>query len=389
MSKDSEFNSIIQFIRDHYQTDELIPLHAPVFNGKERSYVLDTINSTFVSSVGAYVDRFEHDMEVYTSSPRAVVTVNGTSALHMALMLVGVIDNDYVITQALTFVATCNAIRYCHADPIFLDVDRRNLGLSPKAVNDWLDEYAFIDGIGLCRHKGDNRIIRACMPMHTFGHPADIDGLLDVCARWQIPMIEDAAESLGSLYKGRHTGTFGRLGILSFNGNKIITTGGGGMILTDKTLGNQAKHLTTTAKIPHQHEYMHDEVGFNYRMPNINAAMGCAQLEQLESFVAEKRSLAQNYKRLFNTTSMQFVSEPDYCRSNYWLNTVICEDKGQRDEVLETTNASGIMTRPAWQLMNTLPMFKMSPVGTLTDTQWLAERLVNLPSGVVPRELNA
>ncbi len=377
------FSSLLQFIRDHYRTKDFIPLHAPVFNGNESKYVLDTIDSTFVSSVGAYVDRFEREMATYTGTPGAVVTVNGTSALHIALLLAGVRPGDYVITQTLTFVATCNAINYCQAVPIFIDVDRATMGLSPFALSVWLEEFAYIDDCHCCRYKADNRIISACIPMHTFGHPADLDRLLAVCNQWGLTIIEDAAESLGSLYKGRHTGTFGKLGILSFNGNKIMTTGGGGMILADQALAKHAKHITTTAKKPHPYEYVHDEIGFNYRMPNLNAAMGCAQLEQLNAFIENKRQLASAYKQLLASSPLQFMTEPEHCRSNYWLNAVICEDRQQRDALLTVTNEFGIMTRPVWQPMHQLSMFNQAPAGPLTNTQWLADRVVNLPSSVI------
>lgn len=376
------FNSLIEFIREQYQTKDFIPLHAPVFHGNEKQYLNDAIDSTFVSSVGAYVDQFESEIARYTQSPCAVVTVTGTSALHTALILAGVRPDDYVITQSLTFVATCNAISYCQANPIFLDVEQQTLGLSPLALDTWLDEFAYIDNDLNCRYTRDNGIIRACVPMHTFGHPANLDGLLDVCNRWHLSMIEDAAESLGSLYKGQHTGTFGKLGILSFNGNKILTSGGGGMILTSTELGKRAKHITSTAKIPHSYEFNHDEVAFNYRMPNINAALGCAQLEQLDFFIDQKRALAQRYQQLFENSSLQFFAEPEYCRSNYWLNAVICEDRKQRDELLKSTNEKGIMTRPTWQAMHLLPMFNLKPRGLLHNTEWLADRLVNLPSSV-------
>lgn len=380
------YNSIIQFVREQYCTNEFIPLHVPRFEGNERKYVLDTLESTFVSSVGSYVDQFEVKMAEYTLSPSAVVTVNGTSALHTALILAGVGPGDYVITQCLTFVATCNAIAYCGAEPIFLDVNPQNLGLSVPAVDAWLNEFAFFNNEGQCCFRENNRPIKVCLPMHTFGHPADLDGLLEVCHRWRLIMVEDAAESLGSLYKGRHTGVFGTLGILSFNGNKIITTGGGGMILTSKELGQKAKHLTTTAKKPHLYEYFHDEIGFNYRMPNINAALGCAQLEQLERYIKIKRLLAKGYQNLFSNSSMQFISEPKECRSNYWLNAIICEDKKQRDELLKVTNESGIMTRPIWQPMNQLPMFRNALTGPLVWTEWLVDRVVNLPSSVTNHE---
>lgn len=325
------FDSLISFVREQYRTNEFIPLHAPSFKGNERDYVVETIESTFVSSVGAFVDRFERDMSVYTGSPRAIATVNGTAALHAALLLAGVKTGELVITQPLTFVATCNAIAYCGAEPVFIDVDRHTLGLSPIALDEWLHEYAQLDTDGLCRLKDGGKVVRACLPMHTFGHPVEIDQLLAVCKRWGLIVVEDAAESLGSLYKGQHTGTFGHLGTLSFNGNKIITTGGGGMILTDEELGVKAKHLTTTAKLPHPYEYVHDEVGYNYRLPNLNAALGCAQLEQLEGFITLKRSLAARYESELQGSELQFFHEPKDCRSNYWLNAVVCENRDRRE----------------------------------------------------------
>jgi len=377
-------DSLIRFVREQYRTDEFIPLHAPVFAGQERNYVSDTIDSTFVSSVGAYVDRFERDMGAYTGSPRAVATVNGTAALHIALQLVGVKSGDLVITQPLTFVATCNAIAYCGAEPVFVDVDRPTLGLSPAALEVWLDDNARIDDEGVCRTRDTNQVVRACLPMHTFGHPADLDGLLEVCSRWKLALVEDAAESLGSFYKGRHTGTLGVVGTLSFNGNKIITTGGGGMILAGETLGIRAKHITTTAKQPHPYEYVHDEIGYNYRLPNLNAALGCAQLEQLEAFIANKRTLAARYADHFSGSDFQFVTEPTDCRSNYWLNAVICDSREQRDTLLKATNEKGVMTRPIWALMNHLPIYAHCRKGDLTQAEWLEARVVNLPSSVLP-----
>lgn len=378
------FDPLIRFIREQYRTHDFIPLHAPLLAGKEKDYVVDTIDSTFVSSVGAYVDRFESEVSAYTGSPRAVATVNGTAALHIALRLLGVAAGDLVITQPLTFVATCNAISYCHAEPVFIDVDRDTMGLSAKSMSDWLEDNAYLDDAGLCREKRSNKVVRACLPMHTFGHPADIDGLLAVCDRWHIGLIEDAAESLGSLYKGRHTGTFGDLGTLSFNGNKIITTGGGGMILADAVLGARAKHLTTTAKQPHAYEYVHDAVGYNYRLPNINAALGCAQMEQLETFVEGKRALAGRYQAFLEGGSLQFVAEREGCRANYWLNAVICEGREQRDALLHYTNGHQVMTRPIWSLMNELPMYNACRRGDLVNAEWLAQRIVNLPSSVPP-----
>ena len=376
------YQKLIEFIQDHYQTTEFIPLHAPVFNGQERNYVLETIDSTFVSSVGAFVDRFEQEVAAYTKSPKAIATVNGTAALHIALKLAGVENSDLVITQPLTFVATCNAIAYCRAEPVFVDVDKHTLGLSAHAMQAWLEEHAFIDDQLTCRHRDSQRIIRACLPMHTFGHPADLDGIMRVCSQWNIALVEDAAESLGSLYKGQHTGTFGLLGTLSFNGNKIITTGGGGMILTNEALGQRAKHITTTAKQPHPYEFVHDELDYNYRLPNLNAALGCAQLEQLEAFVAEKRALAQAYAELLAHSSLQFVVEPEHCRSNYWLNAVICDNQQQRDELLKVTNEAGVMSRPIWQLMNQLTMYRHALKGDIPNAEWLVQRVVNLPSSI-------
>lgn len=383
------FTPLISFIRDQYRSKEFIALHEPVLTGNERRYVNDTLDSTFVSSVGAYVDRFEANIAAYTGSPRAIATVNGTAALHMALLLAGVEAGDLVITQPLTFVATCNAIAYCRAEPVFIDVDRHTLGLSPSALESWLDEHAQIGDDGLCRTVSDCRIIRACVPMHSFGHPVDLDALVSVCARWHLTIVEDAAESLGSLYKGRHTGTFGRLAALSFNGNKIITTGGGGMILADAALGQRAKHLTTTAKLPHPYEYVHDEVGYNYRLPNLNAALGCAQLEQLERFIASKRELAARYAAHLAGSDLDFFTEPPDCRSNYWLNAVICENRAQRDALLQATNDQNVMTRPVWALMNDLAIYTHCRKGELANAAWLADRLVNLPSSPLPEDAAA
>jgi aminotransferase in exopolysaccharide biosynthesis len=381
-------DSLIRFIRDQYRTSGNIPLHAPVFLGEEKNYVADAIDSTFVSSVGEYVNRFERELAAYTGSPRAVATASGTAALHIALKLAGVEAGDYVITQPITFVATCNAIAYLNATPLFIDVDRHSLGLSPTALSAWLEEYAILGDDGLCRKISDSRIIRACVPMHTFGHPVEIDALIAVCVKWNIVLVEDAAESLGSTYKGRHAGTFGRLAALSFNGNKIITTGGGGAILSNETLADRAKHITTTARTPHAYEFSHNELGYNYRLPNLNAALGCAQLTQLDTFVAAKRALAARYAEHLKGSDVQFFLEPKDCRSNYWLNAVICENKAQRDALLKTTNAQGIFTRPIWTLMTDLPMYKTCTKGDLTNAQWLAERVVNLPSSV-PQDFTA
>jgi aminotransferase in exopolysaccharide biosynthesis len=379
------YDRLVKFVREQYATNDFIPLHAPVFCGRERELVLDTINSTFVSSVGTYVDRFERETASFSGSPRAVAVVNGTAALHIALVLAGVKRDDLVLTQSLTFVATCNAITYCGAQPLFIDVDRRTMGLSPTAMDAWLQENALIDNAGECRARDSLRRIRACMPMHTFGHPADLDALVAVCDRWNLLLIEDAAESMGSYYKGRHTGTFGHIGVLSFNGNKIMTTGGGGMLLLDEDLGRRAKHLTTTAKIPHPYEFFHDEIGYNYRLPNLNAALGCAQLEQLPSFIHAKRALAERYIAFFSGSDLQPIIEPPHCRSNYWLNGVVCETAAMRNDLLKATNDAGVMTRPIWTLMHRLPLYATAPHGPLSTAEWLAERVVNLPSSVPPQ----
>lgn len=372
--------SIVEFVRDTYKTDEFIPLHAPTFNGNEKEYVLETIESTFVSSVGKFVDDFERKIEVYTGTAKAVATVNGTAALHTALYMAGVQRGDLVITQALTFVATCNALYHMGADPIFVDVSPLSLGLCPKAVEEYLDEFAVLTEQG-CTHKQTGQRIKAVVPMHTFGHPVELNELVAVCAKWQLSLVEDAAESLGSFYKGKHTGTIGELGAVSFNGNKIITTGGGGMVLCrTQELGLRTKHVTTTAKVPHPYEFFHDEAGFNYRMPNLNAALGCAQMEVLERYVARKRDLANQYRNLFEMTEVKFVVEPEYAHSNYWLNAIICPDVKYRDELLKETNTAGVMTRPIWKLMHRLPMFENALCGDLSQSRFLEAHIVNLPS---------
>ncbi|MDQ2164228.1 MULTISPECIES: LegC family aminotransferase [Vibrio] len=371
---------LVEFVRDQYQTPDFIPLHAPTFAGNEKAYVTETIDSTFVSSVGKFVDEFERKMEAFTGSARAVATVNGTAALHAALYMAGVERGDLVITQALTFVATCNALYHMGAEPIFADVSPVSLGLCPKAVDAFLEDSAETTDAG-CIHKKTGRRIKAVVPMHTFGHPVELDELIAVCLKWHITLVEDAAESLGSFYKGKHTGTLGEFGAVSFNGNKIITTGGGGMVLCGtEEAGRRTKHVTTTAKVPHPYEFFHDEPGFNYRMPNLNAALGCAQMEVLERYLAQKRQLAHQYQAFFASSDVTFVVEPEYAQSNYWLNAIICADTQQRNELLEQTNAAGIMTRPIWQLMHRLPMFKHALRGDLNNSQWLEEHLINLPS---------
>jgi aminotransferase in exopolysaccharide biosynthesis len=377
------FQRLVDFVRDEYGTHDPIPLHGPTFAGREREYVVDCIDSTYVSSVGQYVGRFEREIAGYTGSPGAVATVNGTAALHVALLLAGVQAGDRVITQPLTFIGTVNAVAYCGAVPIFVDVDRRTLGMSPHALAGWLDAHAYIDDAGACRAKDGRHPIRACLPMHTFGHPADIDALVEVCREWRIELVEDAAESMGSFYKQQHTGTFGRIGTLSFNGNKVLTTGGGGMILCrDPAVAAHAKHLTTTAKRPHEFEFVHDELGYNYRLPNLNAALGCAQLQQLEGFISAKRALAARYAELLAGSAWQFFVEAAQRRSNYWLNAVICEDRAARDALLASTNERGVGTRPVWTLMHRLPMYATCTRGDLQNAEWLESRIVNLPSSV-------
>ena len=375
---------LIKLVRDIYSTNEFIPLHAPTFTGNEKDYLAETINSTFVSSVGKFVDRFEQQIQNFTNSNRAIATVNGTAALHTALRLSEVKAGDLVITQALTFVATCNALYHMGAKPVFIDIELNSFGLCPKASSKWLNENAVLDNDGQCRHRESNAAIKAIMPMHTFGHPVQIDELLAICQEWNLTLIEDAAESLGSYYKGKHTGTLGKFGALSFNGNKVITTGGGGMLLCgDEVDGERAKHITTTAKVPHAYEFYHDEPGFNYRMPNLNAALGCAQMEQLAAKLASKRVVAKQYDDFFSDSEFKFVKEPEYAHSNYWLNAIVCPDLKSRNDLLEFTNAQGVMTRPVWQLMHRLPMFANNLRGDLTNSKWAESRLVNLPSSVV------
>ncbi|APL60406.1 LegC family aminotransferase [Escherichia coli] len=376
-------NSIIEFVRDVYKTNEFIPLHAPVFDGNEKKYVLDTLESTFVSSVGKYVDDFERKMEAYTGTARAVATVNGTAALSAALYLAGVKRGDLVVTQALTFVATCNALYHLGAEPVFIDVSPVSLGLCPVALESWLSENTELTEHG-CQHRTTHQIVRAVVPMHTFGHPVEMDELIAVCKKWRIVLVEDAAESLGSFYKGLHTGTLGEYGALSFNGNKIITTGGGGMVFCRASEeGVRAKHVTTTAKVPHPYEFYHDEPGFNYRMPNLNAALGCGQMERLDIFLKQKRTLAQRYQTFFEGSEFKFVKEPQYAQSNYWLNAVICENLDSRDAILAQMNEAKVMTRPIWKLMHRLPMFEHAMRDDLKNSEQIEARLVNLPSSPV------
>lgn len=398
----SKFSEIILFIRNKYNSPEgFIPLHAPRFNGNEKKYLSECIDTTFVSSVGKFVTQFEEMIAEFTGAKHAIAAVNGTAALHIALLLCDVKPEDEVITQALTFIATANAIAYTGAKPVFIDVDRDTMGLSPAALEAWLKANAELRKVDIPHIKGGSsplpsgelkgafnkftgRRIKACVPMHTFGHPCRIDEIISICNRYNIDVVEDAAESLGSYFEGQHTGTFGKFGILSFNGNKTITTGGGGMILTnDDELGKLAKHITTTAKMPHRWEFVHDMTAYNYRLTNLAAALGCAQMEQLPNFIVQKRKLAEAYASFFKQLEIEFVTEPKNCSSNYWLNTLILKDKEEQNSFLEFMNNNEIMVRPVWQLMNRLEMYKDCQCGTLENTEWLADRVVNIPSSVI------
>ena len=378
-----KYNEIIFFIKGIYKKD-IIPLHEPLFIGNEKKYLCNCIDSTFVSSVGEYVNKFERKISKYTGAKFTIATVNGTSALHVALLLADVKNDDEIITQPLTFVATCNAISYCGAKPIFIDVDKDTLGMSPEKLNTFLKNSTKWDSSTKQQiNNSTNRPISACVPMHTFGHPCRIDEIIEVCNKYNIEVIEDAAEALGSTYKNKHCGTFGKFGVLSFNGNKTITCGGGGAILTDnEEHAKQARHLTTTAKLAHSFEYIHDEVGFNYRMPNINAALACAQMEQLDKILSLKRNLAEKYDEFFINTSIKYLKEPNNAHSNYWLNAIILKNKTERDLFLESSNREGVMTRPVWQLMNKLRMYKKCQCSNIDNAEWLVNRIVNIPSGL-------
>ncbi len=372
--------NVIDFIQNLYQTVEVIPLHEPKFIGNEKAYLMDCIDSTFVSSVGKYVDQFEKMVIEATGINHAIATVNGTAALHVALELVGVKPGDEVVTQPLSFIATCNAITYCGAKPVFVDVDRETLGMSPQSLKDFLLKNV-IRSANSSINKKTGKKISAVLPMHTFGHPCLIEDISEICDKFNIPLIEDAAESLGSYYKGRHTGSFGKVAIFSFNGNKTITSGGGGMIVTnDKAIALRAKHTTTTAKKPHPYEFLHDEIGYNYRLPNINAALGCAQMEKLKQFLEDKRAIADIYSKFFRSINLNFIYEPKHSNSNYWLNGLILENKEMRDNFLRELNDAGVMSRPIWRLMNTLKMFSDCECTDISNAKWLEERVINIPS---------
>lgn len=374
---------IVSFIRSQFNEPEnFIPLHAPFFGGNEKKYVLDTIESTFVSSVGKYVTRFEEMMQDITGAKYAVATVNGTTALHLALVVAGVKGGDEVITQPFTFVATANAVSHAGAFPVFVDVDRETMGLSPEALRIFLDDFAEVKGDS-CFNKKTGRRIAACIPMHTFGFPALITEIAVLCEKWKIALIEDVAESIGSYVENKHTGTFGLAGTFSFNGNKTITSGGGGAVVTnDEKYAKLAKHISTTAKRPHAWEFVHDMVAYNYRMPNLNAALACAQLEQLPVFLRNKRELSNSYSSFFQGSEIKFMAEREGTIANYWLNTIVFPSRSARDRFLEFSNNHKVMSRPAWQLMNRLPMYKNCLCGDLSNAVWLEDRIVNIPSSV-------
>lgn len=384
---EAKTNDFVKFVKDIYGED-FIPLHRPIFNGNEKKYLCETIDSTFVSSVGKRVTELEQMVAAYTGAKYAIATVNGTAALHTALILAGVKSGDEVISQALTFVATCNAISYAHAKPVFLDVDRTTMGLSPEAVQEWIDTQT-IQKNGFTVNKTTGAIIRACVPMHTFGLPARTTELARICKKYNITLIEDAAESLGSFTNDRHTGLDGALATLSFNGNKVITTGGGGMIITnDEALAKTAKHLTTTAKVPHPTEFVHDRIGYNYRMPNLNAALGCAQMEVLPQMLSIKAEIASQYREYADEKGWEVIKHPNHTKANDWLVAILLDSKTQRQEFLNQTNTAGVMTRPIWRLMNELEMFKDCQTDGLRTSRWLEERIVNVPSSVPDKDIS-
>ena len=379
------FQDFTDFVRATFDDPEgFIILHDPRFIGNERKYLMDAMDSNFVSSVGAYVGKFEEAIAKYTGSKYAVAAVNGTAALHISLLLAGVKRDEEVITQPVSFIATCNAIAYTGAHPVFVDVDKRTMGMSAEKLEDFLRNNACMDAKGDCYNKNTGRRFAAVVPMHTFGHPCHIDDIARVCEQYNIPLVEDAAESIGSTYKDRHTGLWGKLSALSFNGNKVITTGGGGMILTqDEELAKLAKHITTTAKVPHRWEYNHDYTGYNYRLTNLAAALGLGQIEQCDYFIERKRELVEKYKAFFADKDIEFFTEPEDCRSNYWLNAVILKDRAERDAFLTFTNDHGVMTRPIWVLNNKLDMYKGCQCADLSNAEWLEDRVVNIPSTVI------
>ncbi|MHA7099853.1 LegC family aminotransferase [Roseivirga pacifica] len=377
---DNRFRSFCEQVKSLFGHQEFIPLHEPRFWGNEQKYLSQTIESTFVSSVGAFVDNFESEFASFTQTNRAVAVVNGTAALQVSLRLAGVAENDEVITQSLTFVATANAITYNHAHPVFVDVDLQTMGMSATALRDFLEEFAELREDG-CYNKSSGRRIAACMPMHTFGFMCQMDQITAICSKWHIPVVEDSAEALGSSYKGKPAGSFGTFGSFSFNGNKIITSGGGGAIVSnDVELGNKAKYLTTTAKVPHRWEYYHDELGYNFRMPNLNAALICAQLENFALLKESKKELYEDYRQCIADYGLSLKAIPEDTDWNYWLMSVELDGEDERDAFLKCTNDLGVMTRPIWQLMHRLPMYADCRKDSQVNAEYLEKRIVNIPS---------
>ena len=375
--------SLIDLIQNNYATKELIPLHAPVFNGNEKKYINETINSTFVSTVGQFVQDFEKNIAQFVGSNFAIAMSSGTTALHIALLASGCNSESEVITQSLSFVAGCNAINYCNSHPVFVDVDKDTLGMSPESLSNFLVNNCEIRDDGKCWNKKSNKVIRVCLPTHVYGFSARIDKIQKICNKYNIILIEDAAESLGSYYKDKHLGTFSKLAIFSFNGNKIITSGGGGMVVTnDELLAKKIKHLSTTAKVPHKWEFYHDQIGYNYRMPNINAALGMAQLERINIFLENKKSIAKIYKNWCHENKVKIIEPIKDSKPNFWLNTIIVNDLEERNYVLGEINKKNINIRPAWNLLSSLPMFKNCQSEEIPNTTWLFDRIINLPSSV-------
>ena len=383
MKIDNKFlDSFIKHARSIYEQEDSILLHRPIFLGNEKKYLNECIDSNYVSSVGKKVQEFENIVARFTGSKYAIATVNGTAALHIALKLADVNSGDEVITQALTFVATCNAITYANASPVFIDVDRDTMGLSPESLENFLKNNAIKLNDSVI-NKNSGKKISACIPMHTFGMPCRIREIMTICDKWGITLIEDAAESLGSYMENKHTGTFGKMGTISFNGNKIITSGGGGMILTDdEMLAKKAKHITTTSKVPHPYEFIHDEVGYNYRMPNLNAALGFAQFEKIDDFLHAKKKLAKCWENFFKKFDLTFFNPIKGASSNFWLNTILLNSKSEKEMFIEYTNQNNVMTRPVWRLMSSLDMFKNCETDGLENSKKLSDIAVNIPSSV-------
>jgi len=378
------FKEVTNFIRSIYGK-EYVPLHRPVFEGNERQYLVDCVDSNFVSTVGSQVDEFEKDVGKFVGSDYAVAVVNGTAALQIALQLAGVGKDDEVITQAVSFIAVCNAVSYIGAKPVFVDVDLDTMGMSPHSLDSFLRKNSTLRDGRAC-NKMTGKRFAACCPMHTFGTPCRIREIVEVCDQFGIPVVEDAAESLGSYLSERHVGTFGKLAAVSFNGNKVITTGGGGMILTDdEKLASRARHLTATAKVAHPYQFIHDEIGYNFRMPSLNACLGRAQMEKLEKILLIKAKVQSLYADFFYDKKWKLFSAPEGRTSNYWLNVLLMDSSDERDAFLEYSNAQGVMTRPLWGLLSGQAMFCECQADDLVHSRWLEERIVNLPSSV-PQE---